>query len=160
MQKIFYTICLLLITSFAYTQTTAITQDGRKVLLYDNNTWKYEESMHFATLTLILKNEVIIILQKGRVISFGNIKGGAVSYYGNKVTQVGNIHANYYGDNVTQIGTYQISYYGNKISQIWNLSLSYYGEKITGLGNYSIGYYGDKITSISGSMQDCTLSGF
>ena len=72
------------ILQFSYAQKNATTEDGNKVLLYDNGTWKYADNSSNRNFkycfTLTINFELQIGLKDGLIVDFGTLNGGAIQY--------------------------------------------------------------------------------
>jgi len=164
----FLIIGFTLSANIVFSQISALTQDGRKVLLYENNTWKYSNNQdnynNTTVFSLTIKNEITLQICNGIIINFGNNLGGKIEYISNgyqnagKIKQIGNMTIEYISDGyqnagkVNKIGYLSIEYISNgyqnagKVKRIGDMVLEYISDgyqnagKLKQIGNVSIDY--------------------
>ncbi len=173
MIKFIHLAFLLVIINFislhhSFAQKNATTNDGKKVILYDNGTWKYVDNQtnndYKSIFNLTIKNEITLSICNGLIINFGNNLGGSIEYIDNgyqnagKIKKIGNMTIEYIDNGnqnagkVKKIGNLTIEYisggYQNagKVKKIGNLAIEYIDNgyqnagKLKRIGNVTVEY--------------------
>lgn len=161
--KLIGIIIIIFYFQIAYSQQYAITENGEKVILYDDGTWKFEDNTSNQIFNncfdLYINDELRVTLCNGQIIDFGINSEDDITYNSDgTVSWIGSNSISYNSKKqIIWIGLHSINYNNDdQISWIDLYHLTYNTAKqITSIGNYYIYYNSNgQVTSIDGNMSD------
>lgn len=170
--------CLLLalsLTSFSqymFAQQYAVTESGKRVILYGDGTWEYLRDSGFPkehiriegesgkSADILIENDLLIVVEDGFLDHFSVLTGGLRLYdeMSGKLKKIGRyeIEYDFHTERIKKIGKYTIEYdfHTDKVKKIgpYPIEYDFHTDKISRIGNTRLKYsfFNGKLTEISG----------
>jgi hypothetical protein len=180
--KLVYTCILFVLSTLiyipsTYAQQNAVTDDGRKVILYMDGSWEYlhthehhpeEEEESGRKAHILLGKDIMIYLDNGQLADF-SVQSKGPRLYDNmngKLNRIGryDIEYDFHTDRVKKIGSYAIEYdfHTNRVKKIGDYPIEYdfHTGKISRVGNtrFEYSFFHGKLTNISGDTPGVKIS--
>lgn len=172
--KFLYTALFLVLYTIIYipsihAQQYAFTEDGRRVVLYEDGSWEYLEIQEDHSQSdeeigkkarINIGRDITIFLDNGRLADF-SVNSPGPRLYDNmtgKLKRIGNyeIEYDFHTDRVKRIGGYTIEYdfHTKRVKKIGNYPVEYdfHTEKISRVGNtrFEYSFFHGKLTNVLG----------
>lgn len=173
--KLLYTSTILFILSIifcvpsTYAQQHAVTEDGRRVILYMDGSWEYlhiheqhpeAEKENGKKVRILLGKEITIFLDNGQLVDFSVQSRGPRLYdeMDGKLKKIGRheVEYDFHTERVKRIGGYTIEYdfFTDRVKKIGDYPVEYdfHTDKIARIGNtrFKYSFFNGKLTDISG----------
>ncbi|GEM_PF-3807411 len=152
-----------------HAQQNAVTDDGRRVILYMDGTWEYALSyerpgrpteVNGKNVSLRLNDELMIWIEDGKMVDFSVLHDDLRLYdkMDGRLKRIGDFEIEYdfHTERIKRIGPYAIDYdfHTDKIKKIGDYPIKYdfHTDKISQIGNtyFEYSFFNEKLTEVRG----------
>lgn len=163
-----------------FAQQYAVTENGKRVILYRDGTWEYLRDSDFPkentriegesgkSADLLIDNDILIVLEDGYLDHFTILTGGLRLYdeMSGKLKKIGRyeIEYDFHTERIKRIGKYGIEYdfHSDKVKKIgpYPIEYDFHTDKISRIGNTHLKYsfFNGKLTEISGDTPNIEIT--